>query len=96
MQPNEIHSQSTGGGILPTIHSNGTSAQALLDQARGVLDALRALRGAMADVAPNGRDYYLVDGSLRQAQDQHDRRASALRGVLDEIEKEYLLLDEGG
>ena len=87
MQPNEIHSQSTGGGILPTIHSNGTSAQALLDQARGVLDALRALRGAMADVAPNGRDYYPQgEEAARTACREHERRRQSVERIWLEYE----------
>jgi hypothetical protein len=43
---------------LPTIHLNGTSAQALCDQADRVYDAAQALIEALAAAAPNGRDYY--------------------------------------
>ena len=82
--------------VLPVVHINGTSREELIRLRCDAADKVRQALEALADMAPNGRDYYLVDGSLRQAQDQHDRRASALRGVLDEIEKEYLLLDEGG
>ena len=44
--------------ILPTIHRNGTSAQALYDQAIDVTHAARQLLSAMRSAWPNGRDYY--------------------------------------
>jgi len=44
--------------ILPTIHHNGTSAQALYDQAIDVARAARQLLTAMQSAWPNGRDYY--------------------------------------
>lgn len=63
----------------PTLHMNGTSGQALLEQVEGVLSALRKLQEAMANATPNGRDYYVQgDGAAGEAIAEHDARRMKL------------------
>lgn len=63
--------------MLPTIHGNGTSAQALLDQATGVMDA----------AAPNGRDYYpQSDAAINRAGLEHAARCQQITALLLEYE----------
>ena len=73
--------------IHPTIHSNGTSKQALYDQMRAAWDALRAARRAIADAAPNGRDYYPQgDEAFREAVRQHHARLKAVGEAMADYE----------
>lgn len=59
---------------LPTIHLNGTSPEELSRQAEQVYDRARDLLDALRDASPNGRDYYVVPGSMPQAQDEAAKR----------------------
>jgi hypothetical protein len=71
--------------VKPTIHRNGTSAEALLE---GYLEAHRALLAALEGLegaAPNARDYYPVPGSFEVARAQHARRIERVRSVLEEV-----------
>jgi hypothetical protein len=73
--------------MKPTVHLNGTGAERLLEQyteaGRAVQEAIDALAGA----APNARDYY-VQGpdAFACAAREHAARATALRGVLADLE----------
>ena len=44
--------------LPPTIHSNGTSLSSLVESLMDAMNAAQALRKAMAEAAPNARDYY--------------------------------------
>ncbi|OFV82361.1 MAG: hypothetical protein A2Y78_08430 [Acidobacteria bacterium RBG_13_68_16] len=44
--------------VLPTIHLNGTSRTTLQDNWKEVANAARALKSALINASPNGRDYY--------------------------------------
>ncbi|HSW45457.1 MAG TPA: hypothetical protein VLM89_07795, partial [Phycisphaerae bacterium] len=74
--------------ILPVVHMNGTSKKELLEQREAVYRALRNVEKALCQMAPNGRDYYVVPGSILQAQAQHERRLAAIAGLMDEMTKE--------
>lgn len=69
----------------PTIHLNGTSRDALLEQARAVSDALYRVLGALSDAHPNARDYYPQgDGAYTRAADEwlaQCKQISAMRDV---------------
>ena len=62
---------------LPTIHRNGTSAEALFDQALCVMDAARKLLEALIDAWPNSRDYYVQGPSAIAEAEAYWRRAQA-------------------
>lgn len=71
---------------VPTIHSNGTSREQLLDQVCqahfAVIKAVEALERA----APNGRDYYPQGNSaLKLATEAHHARVVKLVDVLVEL-----------
>ena len=74
--------------ILPTIHTNGTSARML---AEGYSEARLALQAAieiLSKVEFNGRDYYVQgDGAWKQAVEEHAARFVALKAVADELYK---------
>lgn len=73
--------------IHPTVHLNGTSQRELL---QGYVDAIRALREAeraMAQAAPNARDYYVKGPDVvREAMRQHADRMVKLAEVISDLE----------
>lgn len=73
---------------IPTVHLNGTSRTELLNQ---LIDAARALKKgqeALAQAAPNGRDYYRIDDPriFTMAQKQHAERLAKVGEVINELE----------
>ena len=70
----------------PTIHLNGTSREALLEQYRDACDAVRTAMKAVADASPHGRDYYPQGKeAINKAIDEHVDRLRRLEGVLSEL-----------
>ena len=77
---------------LPTIHMNGTSAQALYNGYRAAGSAVRKAIEALEETAPNARDYYLEgEDAFDRAVKEHAARVHALREVL----KQTSMLAEG-
>jgi hypothetical protein len=79
--------------MRPTIHSNGTPQSALLDAHCTAMNAIRDAIEALAEIAPNGRDFYPQgEGALGIATREHIDRCQALRSVLGELEEiaEYI------
>ena len=73
--------------ILPTIHLNGTSAKALLEQTTVACDDAHNLLKALAEAAPNERDYYPQgDSAFEEARREYEARVEAVRGVLRDME----------
>lgn len=73
---------------LPTIHLNGTSKTALFDGYMAAVSAVYAASEALAEAAPNARDYYPQgDGAFKQAQDEHNVRMMKLNSVLFELQQ---------
>jgi hypothetical protein len=73
--------------MIPTIHSNGTSKQSLLDGYCDAIDALHAAGSKLAAAYPNGRDYYVQDGdAIGAAMKQHEARLAKLKEVIGELE----------
>jgi len=72
--------------ILPTIHTNGTSAEDLRD---GYLDACRAVcvaMDAMRTIEFNARDYYPQgQDAWRQAEAEQRARYDALQTIANEL-----------
>jgi hypothetical protein len=81
--------------VLPIVHLNGTSRGELVEQRIEVGHKVREALKALAEAFPNARDYYLVDGLLAKAREQHERRRLALQGVLNEMEAEVEQLVDG-
>lgn len=72
---------------IPTIHTNGTSAKSLTEQARNVYSAIGDTLEATAQARPHGRDYYPQgDLALQSAQDAHRN----LERQLADIQQAYL------
>lgn len=72
--------------IAPTVNLNGTSYESLLDDARGVLDALRELDRVLAEAAPHGRDYQTApEGTYQHARDAWAER----RELIDRMREEF-------
>jgi hypothetical protein len=71
---------------MPTIHINGTSAQALFDANLTAVQAVEHAIDTLAQAAPNGRDYY-VQGpdAFRRAQQEHDARQRLLNRIAMEL-----------
>lgn len=78
--------------VLPIVHLNGTAYQELLEQRSNVIDALRNAADVLAVMAPNGRDYYPVDGLLAAAEKQHRDRIAIVTRLLQEIKREQLAI----
>lgn len=72
---------------LPTIHLNGTSANALFEQVCDAMGAMRAAIVALDRASPNGRDYYTQGpNALAEAIAEHDERVKRLLSVQRELE----------
>jgi hypothetical protein len=69
----------------PTLHLNGSSADAIKEQLCEAASALRMALVAMAEAAPNARDYYVtVDNTGAQARREHEARCAIVKAVLVE------------
>lgn len=70
---------------VPTVHLNGSGCERLQQQQSAVVDAARALLDALAEAAPNARDYYPQgdDGYLR-ARRAHDERMRQVVRIRDD------------
>lgn len=69
---------------FPIVHNNGTSKNQLL---RAICDANQALDAtltALAQTAPNMRDYYLTD-NFKQAANEYSERMQQIRKIQNEI-----------
>jgi len=72
----------------PTVHRNGTSRDALLEQRIDLADALRDSLRALREAEPNGRDYPGDPARLAAAIQRHRGRHDALQALLAEVEAE--------
>lgn len=85
--------------IFPSIHLNGTSKDALLEQLQGAYTALNAAFIALENAAPNGRDYYPQgSGAISKATAEHTVRLLAIEQVRAEIHSlmEHVVDAKGG
>lgn len=83
--------------IVPTIHLNGTSKEALLDLLHEAGIAVNNATAAVMLTAPNGRDYYPQGPqAISQAIAEHDSRIKRLADIYDELANLYIAIDEGG
>lgn len=74
----------------PTIHLNGTSAEALLDNVQTALRELCSAYKAIEGMAPHPRDYYLQgDCAFDNASDSHSSMLAKIKNVREEVYKVY-------
>jgi hypothetical protein len=72
--------------IKPTVHLNGTSADALIEQYTNAHRAVEAAIMMVAENGPNARDYYPHgDLAWTSAASQHSVRLQALRRIANEL-----------
>lgn len=67
------------------VHTNGTSAEELIDMQRAVLDAADALLKALHAATPNGRDHYNKPGPenwTELARHEHGERVKAVQQIM--------------
>lgn len=79
--------------MKPTIHLNGTSKEELERQVEEAYSALGDALCKLANMAPNGRDYYPQGAdALYKAQDEHRARMQKITDIQKELEElaEYL------
>lgn len=82
--------------VVPIVHLNGTSKDSLLEMREAFYSKLRDAERGLREMAPNGRDYYLVDGLFEKAMVQHKRRMDMLKKLFDEIEYECRYINDCG
>lgn len=74
--------------VVPTVHLNGTSGKDLYEQLDGAVIVLEEGQRALAEAAPNGRDYYPQgDGASGRAINAHDFRCMGLNRMLAELKE---------
>lgn len=72
--------------MIPSIHSNGTSASRLIKGLEDAYYKVGAALDSLRECGPNGRDYYVQDPSaLGKAIEQHVARMKKLHDVQGEI-----------
>jgi len=88
---------------FPFYHLNGTSPQTHSELIERAYGKLVEAYSAMAELAPNMRDYYPLPGAREEfdlALQNHERRMNALKGLMVELEElaEYaaLSMQRGG
>ena len=82
--------------VLPILHMNGTSYEALLSLRCAAGRAVEQAMHALGEMYPHGRDYYLAPDADRfqRAKAQTDRRIAVLQAVYAELQEEVLALAE--
>ena len=82
--------------MLPTIHLNGTSAEALQEGYCTVADALYLALKELIDNGPNARDYYPQgDEAYREAAKEHEARIRKVQEIRAEIlQLQVAILDQ--
>tara|TARA_R110000803_G_scaffold32357_6_gene71388 strand:- start:698 stop:988 length:291 start_codon:yes stop_codon:yes gene_type:complete len=81
---------------VPTVHLNGTGKDDLLNQLYDAYEAVGHALDVMRKAGPNGRDYYPQGtDALRNAQDEHQARATKLHQVQIEVEAIIIAINDG-
>lgn len=72
---------------LPTIHLNGSNPDTLINEWGAAYLAIGEAITALAQCAPDGRDYYpLGDGAYQIAKAEHRARLTALHAMRDDLQ----------
>ncbi len=81
--------------VIPQVNLNGTSREALVRQLVDVMRAFTDLQRALADAAPNGRDYQLRPEEFTAARDAWNDRALTIYAMAREIEQHAMAIQDG-
>ena len=82
---------------VPTIHTNGTSRQALFDAVCEAGTAIHLAMVKLQETSPNGRDYYPQgESALAEATKEHLNRLERLHSVYEEIQALADAIADGG
>jgi hypothetical protein len=77
----------------PIIHLNGTSKNELLDQQQKLYLAIADAMKALANAAPNQRDYYLLDeAAWARARAKYDVRYNTLKLMQTDVQDDMLFI----
>ena len=80
---------------FPTIHLNGSDGKSLLAGYEAAVRAVHAAVEALAETAPNARDYYVQGPEVAYAaQSEHGERVKRLVAVATELETLYWNVSE--
>jgi len=75
----------------PIINLNGDRAETLLDQLRGIHDAIHAISKVLGNSSPHGRNYQCSpEGAYDAARRQHQVHCDALRNMEKFYTDQYL------
>lgn len=97
VEPKTIEIQRVEDLIVPRVHLNGTSKKELVDQTVKACAAAEKLLSALANMAPHGRDYYVIGGGVfPEAQKQHESRRDRVHSVLAELQVLMVEIDKQG
>jgi hypothetical protein len=81
--------------MVPTIHLNGTSKAALMEQISNASAAIEEAFIALCEMTPNGRDYYLQgQDAIHKAVAEHQQRKNKVLVVKAELESLAIAIDE--
>lgn len=84
---------------IPRVHLNGTSKEQLLEAIEEAYAKINDALQALAQTAPNGRDYYVKPNSgqaLNRATDEHITRMEKLRDVQRQLQELAEGIDKQG
>jgi hypothetical protein len=83
--------------VIPTVHLNGTSKEALLSQLSAAICALGKALESLAEASPHSRDYYIQEaGAFVRAEQEHAARISSVMVVRDELASIYAQVSSQG
>jgi hypothetical protein len=79
---------------IPTLHLNGSAYATLRDGYMAAIEALQTAGTALADTAPNQRDFYVqAVPTFTQAVEQHVRRYREIERMVQELTEIVVALD---
>ncbi len=80
--------------MVPSVHLNGTSKDALLDSVAEAAKAVEAALKPLSDASPNERDYYPQGvGAFLRAQSEHEYRMARVTAVYNELMDLYYAIE---
>lgn len=82
--------------MRPFISLHGTGRDELVEQRMKAREAILAAIAALADMAPNGRDYAGEPSGFIRDRDIHCRRIAWLNGLYNALEDEALAIQDAG